>query len=70
MGAGKAMRHAVAWLQIVIVVCLLGYSIQCLFKGDFEQACLPYPVLIIYYLVFARSKAGCTSGAESQDDKD
>jgi hypothetical protein len=66
-GPRKPAMRAVVWLQILVVLCLLGYSTYSLSKGDFEQAFLPYPVLIIYYLLFARSNVKTTSSRESQD---
>jgi hypothetical protein len=59
--------RALAWLHILIVFSLLGYSTYSLFNGDFEQALLPYPILILYYLVFARAKTKTTSSGASQD---
>jgi hypothetical protein len=59
--------RAIAWLHILIIFCLFGYSSYSLFKGRFEQALLPYPVLIIYYLLFARSKVKTTASAENRD---
>ena len=59
--------RAVVWLQILIILCFLGYSTYSLFKGDFEQALLPYPILIIYYLLFARSKIKNSPSTENQD---
>ena len=50
------MIRALVWVQIVFVVCCVGYSTYFLFQGDFEQAFLPYPILILYYLVFLRRK--------------
>jgi hypothetical protein len=61
--------RAIVWLQILIILCRLGYSTYSLFEGNFEQAFLPYPVLIIYYLLFARRKVMNTSPTESQDHR-
>jgi len=61
------MMRVVVWLQILIILCFLGYSTYSLFKGDFEQAFLPYPILIIFYLLLVRSKAKSTSSTEDQD---
>jgi hypothetical protein len=59
--------RAIVWLHILIVFLLFGYSTYSLFKGDFEQALLPYPILIIYYLLFARGRIKTTSSEESED---
>jgi len=67
-GTTRAMTRAVAWLQILIILCFVGYSTYSLFKGHFEQAFLPYPILIIYYLLFARRKTKATSSTESKDN--
>ena len=57
----------VVWLHILLILTCVVYSTYSLFKGDFEQALLPYPVLIIYYLVFARHKVRVSSPAETDD---
>ncbi|MGD8757987.1 MAG: hypothetical protein PVH78_03870, partial [Deltaproteobacteria bacterium] len=46
----------VAWVQILFVLGCVGYSTYWLFQGNFEQAFLPYPILILYYLLFPRRK--------------
>ena len=68
LGTQKAIMRAVVWLHIFIILCFLGYSTYSLFKGDFEQALLPYPALIIFYLLFVRSRVRTTSSTENQDD--
>jgi len=50
------MVRVMAWLQIVFVLGCVGYSTYFMFQGDFEQAFLPYPVLVLYYLVFLRKR--------------
>lgn len=50
------MMRALVWGQILFVLSCVGYSTYCLFQGDFEQAFIPYPVLILYYLVFLKKK--------------
>lgn len=60
--------RAVVWLQIFIISILLGYSTYSLFKGNFEQAFLPYPILIIYYLLLGRRKVENTTPAKGQDN--
>ena len=60
--------RAVVWLQIFIISILLGYSTYSLFKGNFEQAFLPYPILIIYYLLLGRRKVENTTPTKGQDN--
>jgi len=60
--------RVLAWLHILIILCFVGYSTYSLFRGHFEQAFLPYPILIIYYLLFVRRKTKATSSTESQDN--
>ena len=50
------MVRVVAWLQIVFVVGCIGYSTYFMFQGNFDKAILPYPVLVLYYLVFLRKR--------------
>jgi hypothetical protein len=50
------MIRVVAWVQILFVLGCVGYSTYWLFQGNFEQAFLPYPILILYYLLFSRRK--------------
>jgi len=59
--------RAIVWIHIFLILALVGYSTYSLFKGDFEQALLTYPVLILYYVVFARHKMKTSSSEESQD---
>jgi hypothetical protein len=59
--------RVVIWLNIILILALVGYSTYCLFKGDFEQALLPYPILILYYLIFARHKIKASSTPETDD---
>jgi len=54
---GDAMLRVAVWCQLLFVLLCVAYSTYALFQGDFEQAFLPYPILILYYLVFfARKK--------------
>ena len=62
------MERAVVWAQIVIVLGCVGYSTYCLFQGDFEQALLPYPILILYYLIFSRRRMRKPSSTEDEAD--
>jgi hypothetical protein len=50
------MIRIVAWLQILLVLGCVGYSTYYMFQGDFEKALLPYPILILYYLIFMRKR--------------
>ena len=57
---------------ILALSCILGLSVNVglikkYFKGDFEQAFLPYPILIIFYLLLVRSKAKTSSSTEHKD---
>jgi len=61
------MIRVVAWVQILFVLGCVGYSTYWLFQGDFEQAFLPYPILILYYLLFSRRKMKKTRPSEGQD---
>jgi hypothetical protein len=61
------MIRVAAWVQILFVLGCVGYSTYWLFQGDFEQAFLPYPILILYYLLFARRKMKKTPPSEGQD---
>ena len=61
--------RAFAWIQIIVILFFIGYSTYALFRGDFERALLPYPILILYYLVFARKKTKGLSSSESPDDQ-
>lgn len=61
------MTRVVVWVQIVFILCCVGYSTYSLFKGDFEQAFLPYPILILYYLLFSRRKRRRTPSSEGED---
>jgi len=51
---GKTAKRIVAWGQIFFILCCICYSTYSFFIGNFEQAFLPYPILIIYYLLFLR----------------
>jgi hypothetical protein len=61
------MMRLLVWIQILFILCCLGYSTYSFFKGDFEQAFLPYPILILYYLLFCRRKI---KGAPSSEEED
>lgn len=61
------MTRLLVWIQILFILCCLGYSTYSLFKGDFEQAFLPYPILILYYLLFSRRKMKRAPSSEEED---
>jgi hypothetical protein len=48
-------------------LCCVGYSTYSLFKGNFEQAFLPYPVLILYYLLLSHRKIKKTPSSEGEE---
>ncbi|MBW1741870.1 MAG: hypothetical protein JRJ47_00370 [Deltaproteobacteria bacterium] len=62
--------RTVAWMQILVILFIIGYSTYALFQGDFERALLPYPILVLYYLLFARKKTKEIPSAESYDHQD
>lgn len=64
------MVRMLAWLQIAFVLGCIAYSTYFMFQGDFERAFLPYPVLILYYLLFLRKKGKKPSadGTDGVDD--
>jgi hypothetical protein len=61
------MTRVLVWVQILFILCCLGYSTYSLFQGDFEQAFLPYPILILYYLLFSRRKIKRAPLSEEED---
>ena len=61
------MIRVVAWAQILFILGCVGYSTYWFFQGDFEQAFLPYPILILYYLLFSRRKMKKTRPSEGED---
>ncbi len=61
------MTRVFVWAQILFVLCCLGYSTYSFFKGDFERAFLPYPILILYYLLFSRRKIKRAPSSEEED---
>jgi len=61
------MARAVVWLQILFVLSCVAYSTYSLFGGHFDQALLPYPALILYYLIFCRRKKEGADSSEGQD---
>ena len=63
----NAYARAVVWIQIVFILCCIAYSTYSLFEGDFEQALLPYPVLILYYLIFYRKRFRTPQSSEGED---
>jgi hypothetical protein len=63
------MIRAVVWAQVLFILSCVGYSTYCLFQGDFEKGLLPYPVLILYYLIFSRRKIKKTQPSEGQEPR-
>jgi hypothetical protein len=63
------MIRAVVWAQILFILSCVAYSTYCLFQGDFEKGLLPYPVLILYYLIFSRRKIKKTQPSEGQEPR-
>ena len=61
------MTRVLVWVQILFILCCLGYSTYSLFQGDFEQAFLPYPILILYYLLCSRRKTKRAPSSEEED---
>jgi hypothetical protein len=61
------MTRFAVWGQLVFILGCIGYSTYALFKGDFEQALLPYPVLILYYLIFVGKRV---TGKNHTKDRD
>jgi hypothetical protein len=61
------MTRVLVWVQILFILACLGYSTYSLFQGDFEQAFLPYPILILYYLLFSRRKIKRAPSSEEED---
>lgn len=51
------MRKTSAVLQLIFFVLLLIYGTYHLFKGQFEQSLLIFPIFAVYYVfVIARNK--------------
>jgi hypothetical protein len=67
-GGLEIVMRALVWVHILIILGLIGYSTYSLFKGDFEQALLTYPILILYYLVFAKRSINSPSSSSEGDD--
>jgi len=61
------MARAVVWFQILFVLSCVGYSTYSLFGGHFDQALLPFPILILYYLLLCRRKTRGANVSEGQD---
>jgi hypothetical protein len=61
------MIRAVVWVQILVVLSCVGYSTYSLFLGNFDQALLPYPILILYYVFFCRRRIKNPDASEGQD---
>lgn len=64
------MLRVAAWGQLLFILGCIGYSTYALYMGDFEQAFLPYPILILYYLIFARKKISEEGSKEEETHED
>lgn len=64
---GKAVTRILAYVQICLVCGCIFYSTYAFFNGRFEQAFLPYPVLILYYLFFLRKTRSRQATCDSPD---
>lgn len=61
------MNKISAWLQLIFFVLLLIYATYHLFKGQFEQSLLIFPIFAVYYVfVIARNKKAF-SKSEKED---
>ncbi len=61
------MSKISAYLQLIFFILLLSYATYHLFKGQFEQSLLTFPIFAVYYVfVIARNKKA-VSGSEKED---
>jgi hypothetical protein len=63
----KALLRVLAYAQIVFVCGCIFFSTYSFFVGRFEQAFLPYPVLILIYLLFLRRTRSLNEGSGKLD---
>jgi hypothetical protein len=63
------MMRVVIWGQIFIVLTCVGYSTYSLFRGHFDQALLPYPLLILYYLICNRNRIKRSSSSQDHTER-
>jgi hypothetical protein len=61
----KALLRVLVYAQIVFVCGCIVFSTYSFFVGRFEQAFLPYPVLILIYLLFLRRTRRLKAGSEN-----
>ncbi|RLB87826.1 MAG: hypothetical protein DRH43_00740 [Deltaproteobacteria bacterium] len=61
------MLRIVVWVQILVILACVCYSTYALFAGDFAQAFLPYPILILYYLLISRRNIKRTAPTNEHD---
>lgn len=61
------MSKISAFLQLIFFILLLSYATYHLFKGQFEQSLLTFPIFAVYYVfVIARNKKA-VSESEKED---
>lgn len=64
---GKTLERILAYTQLCFVCGCILFSTYSLFVGRFQQAFLPYPVLIIIYLLFLRRTRRLNRPPEATD---
>ena len=64
---GNTFIRILAYAQICLVCGCILFSTYSFFYGRFEQAFLPYPVLILYYLFFLRKNRSRQVASQTQD---
>lgn len=53
----KSMKIIAAWIQVTVVLLLVGYGTWQLFEGHFQESFATLPVLFAYYIfVVARQR--------------
>jgi hypothetical protein len=53
----ETMKIIAAWIQVIMVLLIVGYATWQLFKGHFQEALATLPFLFAYYIfVVARLK--------------
>ncbi len=61
------MSKISAYLQLIFFISLLIYATYHLFKGQFEQSLLTFPIFAVYYVfVVARNKKA-SSDSKKED---
>ena len=63
------MTKLSAWIQIVFILSLIGFSTYCLFAGRFESAIAPFPILALYWVFVAsrRTRSSSLGDGETED---